>query len=74
MLVSVSIENEPTTPDEHPDLQQQAQMARELEFEQDMALEREARIKQIESDVLDINELMRELGSVVHQQAETIGT
>ncbi|KAJ8985382.1 hypothetical protein NQ317_007539 [Molorchus minor] len=54
--------------------QHQEQVARELEFEQDMLLEREARIKQIESDVLDINQIMRELGAFVHIQGETIDT
>ncbi|CAH0560472.1 unnamed protein product [Brassicogethes aeneus] len=74
LLVSVSIENEPTTPDDEENRQKHAQMAGEFEFEQGMLLERESRIKQIESDVLDVNEIMRELGSIVSQQGETIDT
>ena len=72
LLVSVSIEND-YTPEEESEQQRQAQLARELAFEQDMLLEREARIKQIEADVLDVNEIMRELGSLVYAQTETIG-
>lgn len=44
-----------------------------MAFEQDMLIERESRVKQIESDILDINQIMRELGSLVHSQGETIG-
>lgn len=55
------------------DQQKQAQLAREMAFEQDMLLERETRVRQIESDILDINQIMRELGSLVHTQGEVIG-
>ncbi|CAH1993993.1 unnamed protein product [Acanthoscelides obtectus] len=72
LLVSVSIENE-TVPSDSEE-QSQAQMVREAAFEQDMLLERESRIKQIESDILDVNQIMRELGSLVHQQGEVIDT
>lgn len=65
---------------EHEDLssqdeeaQKQAQLSRELAFEQELMLDREARIRQIEADVLDVNQIMRELGSMVHQQGEVIG-
>ncbi|XP_044255887.1 syntaxin-12 [Tribolium madens] len=73
LLVSVSIEND-YLPEEDTELQRQAQLAREMAFEKDMLVEREARIKQIEADVLDVNEIMRELGSLVHAQGETIDT
>lgn len=53
--------------------QQQALLSRELVHEQEMMLDREARIRQIEGDILDVNEIMRQLGSLVHQQGETIG-
>ncbi|CAG9820111.1 unnamed protein product [Phaedon cochleariae] len=53
--------------------ERQAQRTRELAFEQDMLYERESRIRQIESDILDVNQIMRELGSLVHTQGETIG-
>lgn len=39
-----------------------------------MMVEREQRVRQIEADVLNINELMRELGSVAHDQGEFIGS
>lgn len=72
LLVSVSIEDD-TLPESTPNQQRQAQTARELAFEHDMLLERESRIKEIESDILDVNQIMRELGSLVHAQGETIG-
>jgi len=52
---------------------QQRQVKRELEHEQEMVLERERRIRQIEEDVLDVNEIMRELGTMVHDQGEVVG-
>lgn len=73
LLVAVSIENEASS-DQSFDQQKQAQFSREMAFEQDMMLEREARIQQIESDVLDVNQIMRELGSLVNAQGETIDT
>lgn len=71
LLTIVQIENE--DPSQESNVQQQAQLARELAFEQEMMLDRESRIRQIEGDILDINQIMRELGSLVHQQGETIG-
>jgi len=48
-------------------------MRRTLEFQQGLLLEREDRIKRIEGDVLDVNQIMRELAALVHQQGDTIG-
>lgn len=50
----------------------QKSLQRELEFEQGMLLEREQRIKQIESNILDVNEIMRELGAMVYEQGDII--
>jgi flagellar motility protein MotE (MotC chaperone) len=50
----------------------QKSLQRELEFEQEMLLEREQRIRQIEEDILDVNEIMRELGAMVHEQGDII--
>lgn len=55
-------------------IQAQRQIQNEQEFERDMLLEREARVKQIEADVLDVNQIMRELSALVHTQGEAIGT
>lgn len=38
-----------------------------------MLLEREDRVKRIEGDILDVNQIMRELGALVHVQSTTIG-
>jgi len=50
----------------------QKSLQRELQFEQEMLLEREQRIQQIEGDILDVNEIMRELGAMIHEQGDTI--
>lgn len=52
----------------------QQQIQRDLQFEQDMMLEREQRMRQIEADVLDVNQIMKELSSITHQQSEVIDT
>uniref|UniRef100_U5EIB6 Putative snare protein pep12/vam3/syntaxin 7/syntaxin 17 n=1 Tax=Corethrella appendiculata TaxID=1370023 RepID=U5EIB6_9DIPT len=50
------------------------QQQRQMQFEEDMLLEREQRIRQIEADVLDVNEIMKDLSNLVQTQAETIDT
>ncbi|KAF5284593.1 hypothetical protein FQR65_LT02419 [Abscondita terminalis] len=69
----------PTTPDqsvENNDVQQQQQiqLSRELAFEQDLLVDRESRIMQIEADILDVNQIMRELSALVHEQKEHVDT
>ncbi|KZC03865.1 PREDICTED: syntaxin-12 [Dufourea novaeangliae] len=56
------------TQDEHGAIQ------RSLEFQQGLLLEREDRIKRTEGEILDVNQIMRELAALVHQQADTINT
>lgn len=53
---------------------QQLQVQQNLQFEQDMLLEREQRFRQIEADVLDVNQIMKELSSITNQQGEVIDT
>lgn len=53
-------------------LAQQRQLQRELEFEHGLMQEREQRMRQIEADVLDVNQIMRELSAMVHDQGESI--
>ncbi|KAK0162718.1 hypothetical protein PV327_006473 [Microctonus hyperodae] len=47
---------------------------RALEFEQGLILEREDSIRRIEGDILDVNQIMREFGVLVHQQGDMIDT
>lgn len=54
--------------------QRQLQIQRDLQFEQDMLLEREQQVRQIEADVLDVNQIMKELSSITNQQSEVIDT
>jgi t-SNARE domain-containing protein 1 len=53
-------------------LAKQRQLQREMEFEHGMLQERERRMRQIEEDILDVNEIMRELSVMVHDQGESI--
>ncbi|CAD6202694.1 GSCOCG00009720001-RA-CDS [Cotesia congregata] len=46
---------------------------RALEFEQGILLEREDLIQKLEGDILDVNQIMRELGALVNQQGGSIG-
>ncbi|XP_012267800.2 t-SNARE domain-containing protein 1 [Athalia rosae] len=50
------------------------EVQRSLEFDQGLLLEREERIRRIEGDILDANQIMRELGALVNQQADSINT
>ncbi|XP_046573733.1 syntaxin-12-like [Haliotis rubra] len=45
-------------------------------IEDDLALirEREERIRQLESDILDVNEIFRDLGAMIQEQGETLDT
>ncbi|KAH0554690.1 syntaxin-12 [Cotesia glomerata] len=47
---------------------------RALEFEQGILLEREDLIQKLEGDILDVNQIMRELGALVNQQGGSIDT
>ncbi|KFM83626.1 Syntaxin-7A, partial [Stegodyphus mimosarum] len=58
---------------EAENIQQQQQIQEELEFEQGLLLEREQRIRQIESDMLDVNQVFRDLAAMVHEQGDYIG-
>lgn len=52
----------------------QKQSLNEIEFEQALLEERELRIRQIEEDILDVNDVFRQLGEMVHEQGEVIDT
>ncbi|KAI4462671.1 syntaxin [Holotrichia oblita] len=69
-LLMSPIEYEQMTED--PEYQKQAQLSRELAFEKEMLLDRELSIKKIEADILDVNEIMRELSTIVHNQEELV--
>jgi hypothetical protein len=51
---------------------QKLKQLKEVEFEQQMLIEREQRIQQIESDMIDVNQIMKELSAMVHEQGENI--
>lgn len=57
---------------ESPTLQQQQQVVADLDYENALLMERERRIREIESDMLDCNEVFKDLAMLVHVQGETI--
>lgn len=59
--------------DRQQQLHKQKMLKENLEFEQGMMVEREQRVQQIEADVLDVNEIMRDLATLINQQSEQIG-
>ncbi|PVD33920.1 hypothetical protein C0Q70_05182 [Pomacea canaliculata] len=65
------IERQRLVEDEHRVAQLQAQ---EEVIEDDLALlrEREERIRQLESDILDVNEIFRDLGAMISEQGEVL--
>ncbi|XP_003703289.1 syntaxin 13 [Megachile rotundata] len=54
--------------DEHQEKQ------RDLEFQQGLLIEREDRVKRIEGDILDVNQIMRQLMALVYQQGDSVNT
>ncbi|XP_031772542.1 syntaxin-12 [Apis florea] len=80
ILLTTSIENPMNSEEEEQQRLLQAQedehrvTQRNLEFQQGLLLEREDRIKRIEGDILDVNQIMRELAALVYQQGDTINT
>ncbi|KAF7286538.1 syntaxin 13 [Rhynchophorus ferrugineus] len=74
LLVAASIEHNVSDDEDNKEYQKQAQITRDLEFEQEMMIEREQRVRNIEADVLNINDIMRSLESVTFAQGEIIDT
>lgn len=44
-----------------------------LELERDVTIDRQIRMQQIEEDVIDVNQIMKEINAMVNQQGESIG-
>lgn len=51
----------------------QEQEQRDLEFEQEMLLERERQMRQIEDDVIDVHQIFQNLSSLVEVQGNAVG-
>lgn len=66
-------ENNTSTDTDYLFHQKQKQLQQNLQYEQSMIKEREQRVRQIEEDVLDVNQIMRELNTLINQQGEAIG-
>lgn len=44
-----------------------------LELERDVAVDRQIRMQQIEENVMDVNQIMKDLNGMINQQGESIG-
>ncbi|XP_066592834.1 syntaxin-12 [Prorops nasuta] len=80
-LITTSSDNLPDDSDEaehqrllqvHEDEHRGTQ--RTLEFQHGLFIEREDRIRQIEGDILDVNQIMRDLATLVYQQGDNINS
>ncbi|XP_058788833.1 syntaxin-12 [Phymastichus coffea] len=47
---------------------------RQLQFEHGLTLDQEDRVRQIEGDILDVNQIMRELAGLVYKQADSVNS
>lgn len=67
----------PSQPEDRPQLQQQAQVEAvpdsEVEFQEQLIEEREGEIREIESGIHELNEIFRDLGTIVHEQQSMLG-
>ncbi|KAL3198232.1 hypothetical protein MRX96_014467 [Rhipicephalus microplus] len=45
-----------------------------MDYEQALLVEREQRIRRIESDMLDCNQIFKDLANIVHEQGDVIDT
>lgn len=71
MLVDMAQQDEEAEQDDTEGLQQKMLHAN-LKFENELLIEREQNVNLIESNVLDVNEMMNNLSSLLHAQGETI--
>lgn len=69
-LAEASNQGNATSPENQ--IQQQQLISRNLEFENSMALDRALRVENIERDVLDINQIMVDLSTMVEEQSDDI--
>ncbi|XP_053384911.1 syntaxin-12-like [Mercenaria mercenaria] len=73
---SAWLDDEDDEPLIEDDSRRQQLMAQEQVIDDDLALirEREEQIRALEGDILDVNEIFRDLGAMVHDQGEQIDT
>ncbi|XP_029845995.2 syntaxin-12 [Ixodes scapularis] len=55
-------------------VQQQQHLVADLDYENALLAERERRMRQIETDMLDCNQIFKDLATLVHEQGETINS
>ncbi|KOC66249.1 t-SNARE domain-containing protein 1 [Habropoda laboriosa] len=75
ILLTSSIENSMDIEEEEQQLLHEITekaIQRDLEFEHSLEIGRSDKIKQIEENILDVNEIMRELVTLVYQQGEAV--
>lgn len=73
LLVNVNDEDDLQQPQASSSSQQQL-LAKDLRFENELALEREQNINKIEDDVQEIAQIMSEISTLIHSQSDNIET
>lgn len=73
MLVDMAQQDEEADQDDTEDIQQKLLHAN-LKFENELLIEREQNVNLIESNVLDVNEMMNNLSSLLIAQGESVQT
>ena len=73
MLIDMAQQDEEAEQDDTEDMQQKMLHAN-LKFENELLIEREQNVNLIESNVLDVNEMMNNLSSLLTAQGESIQT
>merc|ERR1712024_234150 len=56
----------------HEDVQRKQQMLMQEEYDMEHLQERQRQINQLESDILDVNTIFKDLATLVHEQGEVI--
>lgn len=66
--------DDPGSPQSPTQQQQQQHLRQDMDYEQAMLVEREQRIRRIEADMLDCNQIFKDLANIVHEQGDVIDT
>uniref|UniRef100_L7M445 Putative snare protein pep12/vam3/syntaxin 7/syntaxin 17 n=1 Tax=Rhipicephalus pulchellus TaxID=72859 RepID=L7M445_RHIPC len=66
--------DDPGSPQSPTQQQQQQHLRQDMDYEQALLVEREQRIRRIESDMLDCNQIFKDLANIVHEQGDVIDT
>jgi hypothetical protein len=67
-------EKHPLMANQHQQLQQMRVLDNEIEYNEAIIQEREEDLRQIERSIMEVNEIFRDLGTLVNEQQYMLGT